>query len=262
MLLSWAERVFHVLAHVRATAHLAPSLYDEAWIRRAAAALGPAESRPLAEDAATIGALAPDHDRLARVQLLAWLFDADHPPEACADRELVALGPADVAAPELLPPLVALGAAAEVLRAAAELEDLSPLPPPAGDFEEVRSGLAARVHAAPRITALSVEGVRSLRLRGRVRGRAVWVGTPDDDLPALHPIWQALHEATVAEVHAALGDVAHAPLEQAASALLAHRADAAGLRAEHRGWLAHFGRNAPDLDPVHLPAATRARLGL
>lgn len=259
--LSWAERVFHVLAHVRATAHLAPSVYDEAWIRRAEAVLGPADARPLGEDAATIGALAPDHDRLARVQLVAWLFDGDHPPERCADRELRALSADDVAAPELLAPLVALGPVAEVLRAAAELEDLSALPA-RGDFDEVRALLAARAHVAPALARLAVEGVRSLRLRGRVRGARVWVGVPDDELPAQHPTWQALHEATVAEVHAALGDVAHAPLEQAASALLAHRADAAGLRDEHRRWLAHFGRHAPDLDPAHLPAPTRGRLGL
>jgi len=260
--LAWAERVFHVLAHVRATAHLAPSVYDPRWIARVERVLGPARTRTLAEDAATLGVLAPDHHTLAHLQLVAWLFDTPAQAEACADRELARLAPHEVAAPEILPSLVALGPAAEVLRAAAELEDLAALPGPAGSFEEVLAGLASRVAVAPSITAMRVEGVRSLRLRGRVRGDRIWVGVPDDDLPSWHPIWQALHEATVAEVRQRAGALAHAPLEQAATALLAHRAQREGFFDEHRRWFAHFGEHAPSTRAEALSATLRALLDL
>lgn len=261
-MLPWAERVFHVLAHVRATAHLAPSVYDPRWIARVERVVGPAHARTLAEDAATLGVLAPDHDALAHLQLVAWLFESPTQAEACADRELARLGRHEVAAPELLAPLVALGPAAEVLRAAAELEDLAALPPPSGSFEEVLVGLSARVAVSPSITAMRVEGVRSLRLRGRVRGDRIWVGVPDDDLPSWHPIWQALHEATVAEVRQRAGALAHAPLEQAATALLAHRAHREGFGEEHRRWFAHFGAHAPSTRAEALPATLRALLDL
>ena len=257
MSLPWAERVFHVLAHVRATAHLAPSVYDAVWIAFAEAHLGPASDRTLSEDAAALGALATTHDALARIQHVAWLFDSPEHAATCADRELSALRPEDVGSPHALRALVDAGAAAEVLRAAAELEDLSALPPPRGSFSDVTAGVRARAGAAPTVATMEIEGVRSLRLRGRVRDRRIWVGVPDDDLPPLHPTWQALHEATLAEVHACLAALPHAPLEHAAVVLLAERAVRAGLSDEHGTWFSHFGGRAPSTNRATLPEAVR-----
>jgi len=66
----------------------------------------------------------------------------------------------------------------------------------------------------------------------------------------------------VAEVRARAGALPHAPLEQAATALLAHRAEREGLGDEHRRWFAHFGEHAPSTRAEALPAPLRALFGL
>jgi hypothetical protein len=239
---AWAEAVLHVLAHVRATAHLAASLHDAGYVEAAAKALGPAVERPLAEDARLLGVLLPTFAGLARAQGLAWLFRSTERAAACAGRDLAELSSGDVDAPDLLPHLAG-DPATEILRAAAELELplLSRLPPIAVDLAALAFALDEVAPAAPLLAGCSVGVARALGVRGRVRGRDVWVGPA----PIQHTAWQAAHEATVAEVVEAspwddgAGD--HDRVERAAVALLAGRARDAGLGAAHRAWLAHFG---------------------
>ncbi|MBI2393848.1 MAG: hypothetical protein HYV09_30025 [Deltaproteobacteria bacterium] len=262
-----AELVFHVLAHVRDTAGLAPSVFDPAWVAFVERHAGPSTERTLAEDARVIGRAATTHEALAEVQLLAWLFDDAARMAACADRNLDALSAADVDDPGLLPLLVesARRAAIEVLRAAAELEaEVYAALPPARHDPRALSAARARVErASPELRGCVVETVRPLRLRGRVRGARIWVGSPcDDEGPtAEHVAWQAAHEATVAEVHARAREagvpVAHAPLEHAALVLLAERAARVSEGAAHARWLAHL-RGLPAIDRAALDERWRA----
>lgn len=252
----WLDLVFHVLAHVEGTAALAPSCFDPIYVAFAAAHLGDPAARPLGEDRVTLARALPTHAALARAQLLAWLFDDLDQARAAAERELRALGPADVARPSLLPTLLEDEPGAELLRAAALLEEDAWQALPRFDPEAARARLAPAldrvVAAAPALAACEVRCVRALRLRGRVlraRGRAsIWVGAPGaaPALEASHAAWQAAHEATVDEVAEAARrearPIAHAPLEHAALVLLAQRAARTGLRDAHAAWLAHLAR--------------------
>jgi hypothetical protein len=180
---------------------------------------------------------------MASIQLLAWLFDdADHAALGAA-RDLAELGAGDVLRPELLEPLVALGPAVEVLRCAAELEReaLAALGPPLVMLDEVAAALTVAERAAPGLATSTILPLRSLRLRGRVRGAEIWIGAPSPDL-ALEPehvAWQAAHEATVREVSSA-GGLAERRVEAVALVLLAERAARAKLASAHRRWLQHL----------------------
>ncbi|MBI4699710.1 MAG: hypothetical protein HY744_00860 [Deltaproteobacteria bacterium] len=246
---SWPDLVFHVLAHVEATAALPASLFDPFYVRFAARHLGPAAGRQLGEDAAVLGRVLVTHELLARAQLLAWLFAGGEQAGACAERDLAQLRPDEVADPSLLAPLAAAGPAVELLRCAAELErDAHGRLPPAeldpGPFAQALERTAA---VAPLLADCGVMPLRALRLRGRVRGREIWVGLPSDEPgPELdHVVWQACHEATVLE----LGEQAGASgerlgaraVEHAAVVLLAARARDAGREHEHARWLGHLG---------------------
>ncbi|MCL4748830.1 MAG: hypothetical protein KJ015_01655 [Myxococcales bacterium] len=254
----FADLVFHVLAHVRRSAGEAASVYDPEWVRFAASHLGPAESRTLAEDADALGQLAPGHEALSRLQLVAWLFADVERARVVAARELADLGPDEVDAPELLATLRQLGPAPELLRVAAELERpfFERLPAPEHDWARSAASFEAMLGVAPELGQCTVELVRSLRLRGRVRGSRIWVGVPDPALgPTLeHVSWQAAHEATVREVgrHAR---AAERRVEQMAVVLLAARARRQGRDADHGRWLAHFGANAPETNPSSLDEA-------
>lgn len=242
----FAELVFHVLAHVRATAHLAPSVYDRAYVDFVARHAP--RRRTLHDDAATLGALAGTHDALVRVQLLAWVFDDVARADACRERTLDQLAPVDVDDAEALERVRERDvAAAEILRAAAELEAdvVAALPQPTLAPQELARAVAA-LHGVAPLSRFTVTSVRSLRLRGRVRGDAIWVGAPCDDLgPTVeHAAWQAAHEATVAEVSGGLRRTkapTHDDVESAALRRLEERARAAGLAAPHARWRAHFG---------------------
>lgn len=256
----FADLVFHVLAHVRGSAGVPASVYDPDWVRFAAAHLGPAESRTLAEDAAALGRLASGHEALSRLQLVAWLFADLERSRAVATRDLAELSADEVDAPELLAPLRQLGPAPELLRAAAELERpfFERLPAPEIDWARSEASLAGMLEVAPELGQCTVELVRSLRLRGRVRGARIWVGVPEPALgPTLeHVSWQAAHEATVREVgrHAR---AAERRVEQMAVVLLAARARRQGRDADHGAWLAHFGANAPETEASSLDDAER-----
>lgn len=267
----WLDLVFHVLAHVEATARLAPSCFDPSYVAFARGHLGDPDARPLGEDRRTLGRALASHGALARAQLLAWLFDDLERARALAERDLRALSPAELARPELLAPLLEDEPGAELLRAAALLEDdaWSRLPPldEAAARARLAPALASVAAAAPALEACEVRCARALRLRGRVlrdHGRAcIWVGAPGDAPPleAAHAAWQAAHEATVFEV----GEVAraeglaaaHAPLEHAALILLAARAAEARLGDAHAAWLGHLGA-VPSLALDALPARWRA----
>jgi len=241
--LPWADLVFHVLAHVRAGAELAPSLYDPAYTAWAERALGPASGRALAEDLRALGALLATHEAQATAQLVACLFDTAEEAGAHADRALAELSSAEVRAPEVLAPLSALGAGAELLWCAALLEAPAHarLPMPAVDARALADALARAAEVAPELARCEVAHVRALRIRGRVLGSAIWVGVPCEELAltAEHVAWQAAHEATVREVSLERA-LAHDALEEAALARLAERARALGRGAEHARWRACF----------------------
>lgn len=243
-----AELVFHVLAHVRASAALPSSVFDPAWIAFAERWMGPAAERPLGEDAAALGALVSEHRELAELQLLAWLFEDPARAAVAATRGLATLGPEDVDAPELLDWAKRAGPAAELLLIAVGLERplLSLLPRPELDWEPIEAGFSEMQRVAPGLAECSIALVRSLRLRGRVRGDAIWVGAPDPahGLALEHVLWQAAHEASVREV-ARHSRAEERRIEAMAVVLLAERARREGREGEHAVWLAHFGPHAP-----------------
>jgi len=239
-----------VLAHVSETAHYASSLHDAAYVRFAEGILGPASERQLGDDAALLARLLHNHDELVRVQLLAWLFQSREALAKVVSCDLSTLEAADVDAPELLPALRAAGPAAEVLRAAVEIEAAAHarLPEPELDHDGLRLFLERLLVVAPRLSASRVSVVRALGRRGRVRGREIWVGAVFAGGPTTaHLGWQAAHEATVAELaEAASSAVAERAIEHAAIVLLAERSRRAALVSEHAQWFGHFRGNAPD----------------
>jgi hypothetical protein len=245
---SWADLVFHVLAHVRATASLSASLYDAEYGEWCAGILGDPEGRELAADARVLAELAPSHDELAFLQLLAWLFDDEARARAVETIDLTDLDGAAVDDRALLAVLKKSGTRAlralEVLRCAAALERhaFARLPEVARDDDALRTALAGVVPAAPALVRHRIVTVRALRLRGRVRGEEIWIGAPGACRgPSLdHVAWQAAHEATVAELHDAWVRKGHDALETAALRLLATRARDAGLEDPHARWLAHL----------------------
>jgi hypothetical protein len=246
---SWAELVFHVLAHVRATAHLPASAYDETYVAFVAAHAGPAAERTLAEDAAVLGPALPTHELLARAQLVALLFGdaAEAGLHAAVDLH-------DLPRRELGAALAEVARAAEILRCAALLEEevVAALPATPLDVAALRDAIALVLPAAPRLASYRLVAVRSLRLRGRLFGDEIWIGAPSAELAlgAEHVAWQAAHEATVGEV--ALRMRGERAVEHAAVALLRERAAAAGVAEGHARWFAH-------LAPEPAPASTRAR---
>lgn len=247
--LRWADLVFHVLAHVRATAHLPSSNHDSAYVKYAQRYLGPAEKRVLGEDAVVLGRVAATHDSLSFLQLLAWLYVSIERAEACAVSTLEDSGSDDVDEPALLPVLQRAGPAVEILRCAAllELESWSSLPPVDIGKSELQSCLDRTCGAAPHLERCRVRVVRSLRLRGRVRRREIWVGAPSEPLAlsSEHAAWQAAHEATVSEVTEVMAGMGcqatFRGVEHVAVVLLAERARLAGLEGGHGRWFAHLG---------------------
>lgn len=235
----WAEAVFHVLAHV--PTRVAASLWDQEYVRRCAETLGSAAHRPLGEDARVLARLLDDHEVLARVQLLAWLFVEVGRARSVALVDLAALSPDAVDAPELLPALRRAGDAVEILRCAVELEAplLARLPRVKVDVEPVEVELRRVRRAAPALARFTIRLLAPLRRRGRVRGDEIWVGVPGSGLTIEHVAWQAAHEATVAEL-SALGDRSEREVEHAALDTLRDRARAVGLEAEHAVWFSHL----------------------
>jgi hypothetical protein len=252
----WPDLVFHVLCHVEGTAHLAASVFDSRYVAFCREHLGDPEARTLAEDARALGLVAADHEDLARLQLVAWLFTSAERGQAAAPIELDALQDEEVDRPGLLPTLRKRREAVELLRCAVELERPFHARLPAVNATSLDLSLVSR--AAPALVEHEIRLVRSLRLRGRVYENEIWVGVPDPVLgpSAEHVGWQAAHEATVAEVSRAFG-LGEREVEHVAVVLLAERARREGLTSEHGVWLSHFGANAPSTTRNALPEAAQ-----
>ncbi len=257
---SWTEAVFHVLAHVQA-GPLPASCHDEHWIAYASTHFGPASSRELAADASLLATLLTTHEALAAAHSLAWLWTAaEARSHAATDLASlpVACSPSPVPGFSYLPSLLSLGPAAELLRAAAELELplLECLPPlPLSLSPALSAALSPLLPAAPDLVRCHLALTRPLPRRGRLHNATIMIGAPgvagaDVDLVA----WQAAHEATVHEVLAAsrVAPLRYADLERRALGLLRGRARRHGLGGAHARWLATLDLRAlgpiPDVD--------------
>lgn len=235
----WTETFFHVLAHVESGA-IASSCHSPAYARWAEQHLGAASTRSLGEDARTLAQVAATHDELARLQLLAFLFDTKERAHAASERDLADLSAADVVDADALRAANACGAPAEIVRAATELElDVVASLPPAAIDEDAIARAFERIGAlAPELSRFSVEHVRALGVRGRAYRKTILVGTPGiAGADAEHIAWQAAHEALVASVPPPRSFV---DVERAAIATLRSRARAANLGDDHARWLGHF----------------------
>ncbi|HEX6276398.1 MAG TPA: hypothetical protein VFZ53_25330 [Polyangiaceae bacterium] len=257
----WADLVFHVLAHVSSSTPA--SVYDPAYVEFAARYLGAPEARPLGADVRALAAFATNHARYAALQGVAWLFASIEEDERTRERDLSALGAADVADPALLGALRGIGPAVEVLRCAAELEAEAHARLPAFELDRATLEVALESvgRAAPALAGYRLGIVRSLRLRGRVRDGEIWIGAPGAEPgPELfHVAWQAAHEATVDELARTLETprADDRPVESAALVLLAERAAGAGLADEHAAWFSHFGLDRSVLELSSQPSPWR-----
>jgi hypothetical protein len=225
----FADLVFHVLAHVPGDA--APSVWDPAYVAWCEEHLGSASSRTLAEDASALATLLPDHDGLVRAQMLAWLFRDLERARTCFDRSLEELRDADVDDASIFR-FVSKYQPAELLWCAIGLEDEHRAKLPPISIFGIAEAMAAMRDVAPSMDTFDIGVVRSLRLRGRVRGKEIWIG----EAPLDHTTWQAAHEATVAEVSDP--KLSFVETERRAIALLTERAAKAGRADAHAKWLA------------------------
>lgn len=247
---SWAEAVFHVLAHVDA-GRLASSCHDPGWIAYAGAHFGPASQRELSDDAALLSRHLNTHDLLARAQSLAWLWTAAE-ARAQAAHDLASLFSRSPVRASLL----ALGPAAEVLRAAAELElALLESLPPIAIAPALSPALASLLPVSPTLASCSLALIRPLPRRGRLHDTTIAIGVPGVAGATTERVaWQAAHEATVLEVQRAphAAPLGYADLERRALALLRARARRCGLGEAHARWLATLDLTAlgpiPDVD--------------
>jgi hypothetical protein len=240
---SWAEAVFHVLAH--APGKSAASCWDRVYVAWIEERLGPASERSLGDDAATLATLLTDFEALARAQALAWVFPDPDAARAHAAEDLDAIaGGVDERA---LATCLTAGPAVEVLRAAAELEldGLAALGVPDFDREAFAMALDDVGRAAPLLARCRVEHVRSLPRRGRaLDGSSIFVGVPGIAGAEIdHVAWQAAHEATVLECVRAK-ESGFGELEKRAIDLLGLRARDVGLGARHARWLATLDLSA------------------
>lgn len=188
--------------------------------------------------------MATTHGQLARLQLLAFLFDTAERARAATDRDLADLGPDDVADADALRAGIACGAPAEILRAATELEldRVVSLSAPTSDEAALDRAFARIAPLAPELARFEVKTVRALGVRGRAYRTVILVGAPGiAGAEAEHVAWQAAHEAIVASVAPPRSFV---EVERHAIATLRSRARAAGLGDDHARWLGRFDLSA------------------
>jgi len=221
---------------------MAASCHEPAWIAFAEEHFGPARDRDLADDAGVLARALVDHERFAAVHGVAFVWSWLPKARAAFARELEQLEQHDVDDVSALALALRAGPAAEVLRAATELElrhvaALAPVEDAA--IAELAAAVEAIAIAAPH-AALRVELVRPLARRGRAFGETIYTGAPGvAGAEAEHLAWQLLHEAWVVDAHRALGSqAAFADVERQALGALRSRARAAGLAAAHGRWLA------------------------
>ena len=160
-----------MLAHVRAGA-LPASCHDEQWIAYASTHFGPASSRELGADASLLATLLTTHEALAAAHSLAWLWTAaEARAHAAADLSSlpVACSLSPVPSVSSLPSLLSLGPAAELLRAAAELELplLESLPPLSRSLSPaLTAALSPLLPAAPDLARCHLALTRPLPAAG------------------------------------------------------------------------------------------------
>ncbi len=238
----WADLVLHVLAHIRDLARFPSGLWEPGYVQFVADVAGPVEERALADDVFVLGQSVDSHQALAKLHLLACLFDTPEQALRCIAKDLADLTASDVAAPRLIGAVAACGPAAEVLRTAALLEEevWRALPDETFDASQLESELVAVRQLAPLLESFELFVSRPLGFRGRVFGSEIWVGVPGptNEPSAPHVAWQAGHEATVAEV-ARYADqlLDERTIEHVALILFAERAAAGRCAASHRTWL-------------------------
>jgi hypothetical protein len=263
----WADLVFHVLAHVRPAGPFASSLFDETYIAFSEKHAGPAAARSLGADADVLGRAVTSHEALARLQWVARLFDDTASARAVAQRDLSGLRDGDVADAVALRALSDVSNAAEVLRAAAELEAPHHAKLPVIEVEPALAAALERASpAAPRLAGFRVECLRALRVRGRLFDSRIWVGVPSAELSltAEHVAVQAAHEATVAEVagtarsHAV--ELGERSIEHIALVLFAERAARGPLAEAHSRWWAQLSTASPSAIGDHLDERQRSVL--
>lgn len=198
---SWAEAVFHVLAHLPAHG-LPSSLYAPWYVQFAESELGAASQRLLAEDVAVLGALLRDHDALVAAQNIAWLWRESAKALVCAERELPTLTDADVDDAQALEPVHVRAYAVEGLRSAAVLEapSVAALPVPDLDASALVDALTTLLPCAPALAHFRVAPLRPLTRYGRTRGRSIFVGVPGAGVSLDHVAMQAAYQATLGEV--------------------------------------------------------------
>ncbi len=262
-----ADLVFHVLAHVRPTRPLNASVFDPNYIAFCVQFLGDAEDRALGEDARVLARLLEDHDSLARVQLLAWLFREDHEGENWDEVELFRFPSSGPYYGDVLDALRrADGHAVELLRCAIALErtHFHRLPLPDRSSESaVREEVGKLSRIAPRLSSAAVGLCRALGRRGRACGDSILVGLPEGEpfSPSIeHASFQAAHEAVVREVSCAEA-LPFLETERAALTVLKERARGTPFEEGHGRWLASLDLNqfggAKALTLEHLGTATR-----
>ncbi len=255
---AWPRAVFHVLAHID-VGSVAASCFDPSYVAWAAAQVGPADLRDLGADRAVLAAALSAHDVSAAAQAIAFAWETNDDLARVRDRALSEIGDDEARSTVALRTAKSAGAAAEVLRAAAELEltVVARLREPTDDDRAaVTDALAEAARACPELSAHVVGLVPALARRGRVLGEEILVGAPGvADVNASRVAWQAAHEATVWRVARELGRASpHADVERAAIVRLRSRARSAGLAAAHGRWLAGLDLRAlgaiPDEDDV------------
>ncbi len=260
---SWAELVFHVLAHVSKTAHLPASICDDVYTAFVASHAGPVSVRALDEDAAVLGHVFENHVALSRAQLVTRLFDSTATALARATTDLD-----DLTAPASLRlALRPIATGVELLRCAALLEApvVDALPSITLDETQLRTALASVLASSPTLHHFTIVPIVALRLRGRLMGQEIWTGLPCNELALspTHVAWQAAHEATVAEVSAASrgaeASLEERGIEHIALVLMTERAAESKASGPHGTWQAHFA-HIPEPHRNALPASSRALL--
>lgn len=202
-------------------------------------------------DVGTLSEATRSHDVLARLQAIAWLFDTEEQCARARDRDLEELTGRDVASVEALAVVQSLGAIAEVLRAASEIELLRIEPALSAEDRQpidaaIGEALSRVLVAAPSLLGFHIGLVPALGLRGRVLGRSIFVGSPPiADATPEACAWQAAHEATVSEVSSTGSFI---EVERRAIGLGRSRARRAGLVDSHARWLSGLDLRA--LGPI------------
>jgi hypothetical protein len=258
---SWAEAVFHVLAHLPAHG-LPSSLYAPWYVQFAESELGAATQRLLAEDLAVLGVLLRDHDALLAAQNVAWLWTDREKALLCAERELPILTAADVDDAQVLELAHVRAYAVEDVRSAAVLEapSVAALSAPTLDAAALVDALTMLSPRAPALAHYSITPLRPLTRYGRTRGRSIFVGVPGAGVSLEHVAMQAAYEATLGEVLSLESPLAPRRARAVALLLLHARCADSEVAASYRAWCLHSQIAADSLDRSLLSRAESAVL--